>query len=82
VTHGGPAVDVSVEPLDEGFAVADTGPGVPVDKRDEVFEAGVSTGDGTTGLGLSIVTDIAAAHGWEVALTESQSGGAQFEFKL
>jgi len=82
VTHGSPTVAVSVDALDEGFAVADTGPGVPADKRDEVFEAGVSTGDGTTGLGLSIIAEIAAAHGWEVTLTESPSGGAQFEFRL
>ena len=82
VTHGGPTIDVSVDALDGGFAVADTGPGVPADKRDEVFEAGVSAGDGTTGLGLSIVDEIAAAHGWDVSLTESQVGGAQFEFRI
>ena len=82
VTHGGPGVTVSVDALDGGFAVADTGPGVPADKRDEVFEAGVSTGDGTTGLGLSIVEEIAAAHGWEVSLTDSPAGGAQFEFRI
>jgi len=82
VTHGGPAVAVSVDALDGGFAVADTGAGVPPDKRDEVFEAGVSTGDGTTGLGLSIIAEIATAHGWELSLTESQSGGAQFEFRV
>lgn len=81
VTHGGPTVTVSVDALDEGFVVADTGPGVSPDRRDEVFEAGVSTGDGTTGLGLSIVSEIATAHGWAVSLTESPAGGAQFEFR-
>lgn len=81
ITHGGPAITVSVDALDGGFAVADTGPGVPADNRDAVFEAGVSTGDGTTGLGLSIVSEIATAHGWEVSLTESPAGGAQFEFR-
>ena len=33
-----------------------------------------------TGLGLTIVRQIAEAHGWEVSLVETESGGAPFEF--
>ena len=79
VTHAGADVSISVESTDTGFVVADDGPGIPADKREAVFEAGVSSGDGTTGLGLSIVSDIAAAHGWELSLADSPDGGAQFE---
>lgn len=61
--------------------VADNGVGIPPDSREQVFEDGYSTGSGGTGLGLAIVEQIAAAHGWEVAVTESESGGAQFEIQ-
>jgi len=44
-----------------------------------VFEAGYSTEDGGTGFGLRIVRDIVEAHGWEIACTAAESGGARFE---
>lgn len=65
--------------LPNGFYVADDGPGVPADERDQVFEFGHSGGDGT-GSGLAIVRSIAEAHDWTVSLTDSESGGARFEF--
>jgi len=78
VKHAGPAVTVTVGDLDDrqGFFVADDGPGIPEDERDSVFDSGYSTDDQGTGLGLSIVRTIAEAHGWEVAVTESDTGGA------
>jgi len=63
-----------------GFYVEDDGPGVPEEKREEVFEAGESTNPQGTGFGLSIVKRIAEAHGWEVDLTDSFDDGARFEF--
>jgi len=44
-----------------------------------VFEAGYSTASEGTGFGLAIVADIAAVHGWDVSVTDSESGGARFE---
>jgi signal transduction histidine kinase len=46
VEHGGTDVTVEVGTLDEpcGFYVQDDGPGIPEDRRDEVFDHGV-TGD-------------------------------------
>jgi signal transduction histidine kinase len=64
-----------------GFYVEDDGPGIPEDARDAVLEAGYSTTDGGTGLGLAIVKRIAEAHGWSVTVTESDAGGARFEFR-
>jgi SAM-dependent methyltransferase len=61
-----------------GFFVADDGTGIPRPVRDRVFEPGFSTSDDGTGLGLSIVRRIVEAHGWEVDLTESETGGARF----
>ncbi|GAB7008353.1 PAS domain S-box protein [Halorubrum trueperi] len=76
--HGGDRVVVG--DLPGGFYVTDDGPGVPADRRDEVFESGYSTTETGTGFGLAIVKRIAEAHGWEVSLSESESGGARFEF--
>ncbi|MFW6317209.1 MAG: PAS domain S-box protein [Halorubrum sp.] len=77
--HGGSRVVVG--DLDDGFYVADDGPGIPEERRDEVFESGYTTSETGTGFGLAIVERIAEAHGWEVTLTESESGGARFEFR-
>jgi len=66
---------------DAGFYVADDGPGLPAAERERVFELGYSTKPGGTGLGLQIVREIAAAHGWSVAATASERGGARFELR-
>ena len=76
---GGWDVTVTVGELDNGFYVADNGPGIPPGEREQVFESGYSTNEEGTGLGLRIVEQVAKAHDWEVALTESVDGGARFE---
>jgi len=80
---GGGSVRVVVDAFadDDGFFVADDGPGIPPGKRERVFEAGYSTREEGTGLGLGIVSRIARAHGWAVSAGESESGGARFEFR-
>lgn len=77
--HAGSDVAVTVGATDDGFFVADDGPGVPPADRDRVFEHGYSTAGSGTGFGLNIVRSIARAHGWEVSLTESADGGARFD---
>ena len=62
-----------------GFYVADDGTGIDPDLRGQVLEAGFSE-TSNTGLGLAIVSNIAEAHGWDVTVTESESGGARFDF--
>ncbi|SDZ90340.1 PAS/PAC sensor hybrid histidine kinase [Haloplanus vescus] len=62
-----------------GFYVEDDGVGIPANIRDRVFEAGYSTDDAGTGFGLRIVRDIVEAHGWQIACTASEAGGARFE---
>ncbi|MFC5366153.1 ATP-binding protein, partial [Salinirubrum litoreum] len=80
--HSGAEPTVTIEALPGGgFAVADDGPGVPAEERESVFDHGYSTSDSGTGFGLSIVDTVARAHGWDVSLTESVSGGARFEFR-
>ena len=75
------AVSVRVGRTDDGFYVADDGPGIDPDQRDAVFEPGHTTAPDGTGFGLAIVERIAEAHGWEVAVTEGGEGGARFEFR-
>jgi signal transduction histidine kinase len=72
-------VTITIGELEDGFYVADDGDGIPEDERDDVFEAGYTTTDHGTGFGLSIVSDVVEAHGWEIHLTESAEGGARFE---
>ena len=79
VEHGGRDVTVTVGDLDRGFYVADDGPGIPEEERDRVFESGYTTAREGTGFGLSIVAEIAEAHGWEIEVAESTDGGARFE---
>ena len=78
--HGDDRVNITVGDLDDGFYVADDGPGVPLEERERVFEVGYSTAKEGTGFGLNIVQQVAEAHGWNVSLVESQEGGARFEF--
>jgi PAS domain S-box-containing protein len=80
VEHAGDDVSVTVGLLEDGFFVADDGPGVPEEAQESVFESGWTTNDSGTGLGLSIVADIAAAHDWHADVSDSEAGGARFEF--
>jgi len=79
VEHGGDAVTITIGDLDDGFYLADDGEGIPKEDREEVFEAGYSTAADGTGFGLRIVEQIVEAHGWEITVAESQSGGTKFE---
>jgi PAS domain S-box-containing protein len=81
IEHGRADVTVTVGTSGEGFYVADDGPGIPEDERDEVLDSGYTTAEDGTGFGLAIVSQIAQAHGWSVEVTESADGGAQFDIR-
>jgi PAS domain S-box-containing protein len=82
IEHGGEDVAVRVGVLDEeGFYVEDDGEGIPEHEREEVFDAGHTTGEDGTGLGLAIVQSIAEAHGWDIEAVEGSDGGARFEVR-
>lgn len=69
--------------------VADDGPGVPIEMREQIFERFVR-GDGPadtavgggSGLGLAIVAAVAKSHGGNVDVGESERGGARFTVRL
>ena len=82
IEHGSDNVTVRIDNLEDGsgFYVADDGPGIPETERTAVFEAGYSTSDNGTGFGLNIIQDIVEAHDWDIRVTDSETGGARFEF--
>lgn len=68
-------------------AVADHGPGVPVDQRERMFEkfqrgAASRSDDGGLGLGLTICRAIVRAHGGDIEIRERAGGGALVRFTL
>jgi signal transduction histidine kinase len=86
-TPPGTHVEAAVTTVDghARLVVADDGPGVPPELRDRIFERFVrGAGDtgGSFGLGLSIVSAVAAAHGGSVRLESPPGGGARFVVEL
>ncbi len=73
-------IHVSVRPVDARvqLIVQDSGPGIPPDERERVFDRfyrGRNAEAGGSGLGLAIVRQVADMHGASVALSASETGG-------
>jgi signal transduction histidine kinase len=81
IEHAGSEVTVRVGATQTGIYVSDNGPGIPATERANATEIGVSGRPDGTGLGLAIVREIATAHGWDVTLRESESGGLCVELE-
>ncbi|MGP0174048.1 ATP-binding protein [Pseudomonas sp. NCHU5208] len=63
--------------------VQDSGPGVPVDMRERLFERFFRLGEGQgAGLGLSIVRRVVELHQGSIALEDSPLGGLQVSVRL
>jgi signal transduction histidine kinase/DNA-binding response OmpR family regulator len=87
--HGG--VCVTLRKQEDGrlaFAVIDTGPGVPEDRRAKIFED-FEQGDGShtrhfegSGLGLAIAKRLIALMGGELSLADNPGGGSIFSFAV
>ena len=78
-TPAGGAIRLACRVVDGAvcLSVADSGPGIPVDMRERVFDRFVrlaAAGMPGSGLGLSIVKRIAEAHGARLVLTEGLHG--------
>ena len=80
ISHGGEDVTVRVGVTADRLYVEDDGEGIDEPAGEKLFEPGFTTADDGTGFGLPIVERIANAHGWEIDITESETGGARFEF--
>jgi len=87
VEHGGDAITVTVAESAGGDAVRmtvdDDGPGIPEDRRDEVFERGSKSASSSgTGFGLFFVRAMVSSYGGEVWAENSPDGGARFVIEL
>lgn len=58
--------------------VRDNGPGVPADRRTEIFKPYFTMQEKGTGLGLAVVQQIVLAHGWEIECLPNEPQGAVF----
>ena len=67
---------------DEGFVIAEDGPGVAVEDRERIFAFGYTDQASGTRIGLAIIQTIAQAHDWSVSVTGSEQGGARFEIRV
>lgn len=81
--HYGKTIAVKLESDDKHLelAVDDDGPGIPADKRDDVFKAfyrvdgSRNKETGGVGLGLAIAKDVVVSHGGTITLADSELGG-------
>lgn len=75
---------ISAEGRDGRVAVHvdDDGPGVPDDKRGEIFQPFFTTKQKGTGLGLALVQKTAEAHGGQITVGTAPLGGARFTLSL
>ncbi len=64
------------------LAIADNGPGIPTDQREQVFDPFYTKRSGGLGLGLAIARQIAAAHHGEITVGVSAMQGAEFRLRL
>jgi signal transduction histidine kinase len=75
---------IALDPDEHGVTVCvwDTGPGIPAEAWEQVFEPFYSTRPGGTGLGLAVAQQIAAAHGTVIDPSSDSGRGATFRFRL
>ncbi|MGA2191880.1 MAG: ATP-binding protein [Nitrospirota bacterium] len=76
------AVRVSDESGAVRITVSDTGPGIPPERVEKIFEPFYTTKDRGTGLGLAIVFNIVGRHGGDIRARNKDGGGAVFEITL
>jgi two-component system, OmpR family, sensor kinase len=91
-TSGRVAVAVNIEPDEQSgshvtVSVRDTGPGVPPDLRDRIFDPFYRVPSSEhrvsgSGMGLAISRRIAGLLGGTVAVRDAPGGGADFVFSL
>jgi len=64
------------------ISVADNGPGIPPDQREKVFVPFFTTKRQGSGIGLTLVRQIAAAHGASVDVGDTPAGGATVRMRF
>ncbi|MBU2644013.1 PAS domain S-box protein [bacterium] len=82
--QGPKTIRITAEPVKNEvlIAVEDSGPGVPENLRQNVFEPFFTTDKNGSGIGLSICQRIITNHGGSISVTASSLGGAKFILSL
>jgi len=62
--------------------ISDSGPGVPLEIRDKIFDPYFTTRPEGTGIGLSLSHRIITDHGGSLTVAESELGGAKFRIEI
>jgi signal transduction histidine kinase len=75
-------ITLSNTPTRAIIEVIDTGPGIPADAVDKIFQAYYSTKKGGTGLGLPMSKRIVADHGGELRVRSEPGKGTDFTLEL
>ncbi len=84
-TPEGGTVRISIVREDQGLVCVsfdDSGPGVPAEHRERIFERKFTTKPMGTGLGLAVSQDILHAIDGTLAVGESELGGASLQVRL
>lgn len=85
---GGVGIEAGIADDEVTIAIADTGPGIPVDRLAAIFEefeqaeTGATRQQGGTGLGLAIARRLAHAMGGGITAENREAGGALFRLTL
>jgi signal transduction histidine kinase len=78
-------IEINWSPLEEAgkfrLSIKDTGPGIPANVLDKIFNPFFTTKETGTGLGLAIVHRIVEAHDGTITITNAPHGGAIFEIR-
>jgi len=80
-----PAVALTVQREPNGrfrIDVEDNGPGIPQDRREDIFLPFYTTHKGGSGVGLSFARQVALAHGGSIVALESAAGGADLRIVI
>jgi len=64
------------------IAVADNGPGIPADQREKIFVPFYTTKRQGSGVGLTLVLQIATVHGASVSISRTPGGGATISLRF
>jgi signal transduction histidine kinase len=65
------------------ITVTDNGPGVPADRREEIFKPFVSSkGSKGTGLGLPVSRKTLREHGGDLIVADADGGGTRFVLRI
>jgi len=81
---GGGTLNIQARAVDDGIEMLfeDSGPGIPEEARNNIFEPFYSTKDGGTGLGLTVSYNIVTAHGGTLDIIDGRDTGACFRLFL